>query len=100
MILFVLKGHRKMTYLFSYILLVNGFGILLMRTDKWKARKNEWRIPESRLWITAFLGGAIGIYIGMKHYRHKTKHNQFKYGVPFVCIMNVLLYKLLSDIFL
>ncbi|RBW71637.1 DUF1294 domain-containing protein [Bacillus taeanensis] len=81
-----------------YFLILNSFSFLLMRADKYKARKNEWRIPESRLWFAAFMGGAFGIYVGMKYYRHKTKHHLFKYGVPFVCIMNLLLYKLLTDL--
>lgn len=32
-----------------YLLIVNAIGFLLMTVDKYKAKKNLWRIPESTL---------------------------------------------------
>lgn len=48
-----------------------------MYIDKKKAIKHEWRIKEKTLFILALLGGFIGSYIGMKTFRHKTKHKIF-----------------------
>ena len=45
--------------------------------DKVKAKRGAWRIPEKVLLALGFFGGAIGAIIGMKLFRHKTKHGYF-----------------------
>lgn len=42
-------------------------------TDKIKAKKHTWRIPEKVLLALSFFGGAIGGYLAMHIVRHKTK---------------------------
>ena len=69
------------------IIIMNAIGFFIMGADKKRAKKNLYRISESTLWNVAFLGGAIGATAGMKHYRHKTKHAQFKYGLPLLAII-------------
>ena len=49
----------------------------LYATDKKRAKKGEWRIPEKALLGFSFLGGALGGYTAMKAARHKTKHWYF-----------------------
>lgn len=73
--------------LLGIIVVMNLAGFFIMGADKKRARKNLYRISESMLWNIALLGGAIGAAAGMKHYRHKTKHTQFKYGLPFLAVM-------------
>lgn len=63
-----------------------------MGADKKRARRGEWRIKEATLWWLAVLGGAIGGLIGMRTYRHKTKHTSFKYGFPVIAIIQLLLF--------
>lgn len=46
-------------------------------SDKRKAKKGKWRIPEATLLGLSFLGGAVGGYCAMLHVRHKTKHWYF-----------------------
>ena len=46
--------------LILYLLLINAVAFLLMLIDKWKAKKNLWRISEATLMSTAILGGGIG----------------------------------------
>lgn len=45
--------------------------------DKRAAKRGKRRISERRILITAFLGGAAGLLLGMKYFRHKTKHWYF-----------------------
>ena len=75
-----------MNELFRTVLLwlaaINAAGFLLMGVDKWKARRGAWRIPEKTLFLTALLGGAAGTIAGMRCFRHKTRHWQFRYGLP------------------
>ena len=78
-----------------YLLIINAAGFLLMLVDKWKAKKNRWRIRESTLLIVAVLGGSIGSLAGMYLFRHKTQHLKFTLGVPLIlaaqCLVAVVL---------
>ncbi|AXI09651.1 DUF1294 domain-containing protein [Oceanobacillus sp. 143] len=78
--------------LLAYILLVNVIEFFLMRVDKQKAIKGQYRIPERTFWLLALLGGAIGGYAGMKVFRHKTKHRSFTIGMPILIIINIALF--------
>ncbi|HLU20906.1 MAG TPA: DUF1294 domain-containing protein [Bacillaceae bacterium] len=75
-----------------YFIIINIIGIFTMKQDKQRARKRDWRISEKKLWLLAFVGAAPGLTIGMKKYRHKTKHFLFKYGLPTVAILEFLIY--------
>jgi uncharacterized membrane protein YsdA (DUF1294 family) len=77
-----------MELILSLILILNVLGYVLMGVDKKRARNKQWRISEQTLWIIAIFGGAIGVTIGMKHFRHKTKHSQFKIGLPVLAILD------------
>ena len=65
-----------------YLLIINAIAFALMLIDKYKARKNLWRIPEATLMAAALLGGSIGALIGMYTVRHKTRHAKFSIGIP------------------
>lgn len=73
----------------AYIAAVNLLTLFLMRVDKQKAIKNQFRIPERTFFLLSLLGGAIGTYIGMKAFRHKTKHGRFTIGIPILIIVNL-----------
>ena len=61
----------------AFIFLMSLVAFILYGTDKRKAKKAAWRIPEAVLLNFGFFGGAIGAIIGMKAFRHKTKHWYF-----------------------
>ncbi|WP_330391501.1 DUF1294 domain-containing protein [Butyrivibrio sp. YAB3001] len=75
---------------------MNISGFALMGTDKRRARKNAFRIPEATLFSVAILGGSIGSILGMFIFRHKTKHWYFKIGLPVILLLQVLLFVLLA----
>lgn len=74
-----------------YLIAINIATFFVYGIDKWKARRSKWRIPESTLLTLAVLGGSIGAYIGMRTWHHKTMHNKFKYGVPLIINLQVVL---------
>lgn len=76
----------------GYIVLINLIGFIMMGYDKNRAKKGKWRVSEKKIFIFAFIGGALGIYFGMNTFRHKTKHGLFTYGIPLLIIINLVLY--------
>lgn len=74
-----------------YLIAINIATFFVYGIDKWKARRSMWRIPESTLLTLAVLGGSIGAFIGMRTWHHKTMHNKFKYGVPLIINLQVVL---------
>ena len=80
-----------MDFLLFYLLTVNAAGFVSMLADKYKAKKNLWRIPEATLLTIALIGGSIGSLAGMYTVRHKTKHLKFTLGIPLILIGQILL---------
>ena len=71
-----------------YLLLANATGFLVMGLDKLEAVQNDWRIPERWFLIICLAGGALGIFLGMFIFHHKTNKTSFLLFV----IMTLALY--------
>lgn len=82
-----------------YLVIVNIVAFAMMGSDKEKARKGQWRIPEASLFLSAILGGSIGAILGMQVFRHKTKHWYFQLGMPAILILQILLCALFFFLF-
>ena len=74
-----------------YLLLVNLAAFLVMGADKRRAKRGTWRISEKALFLPALLGGALGGVLGMRTFRHKTKHWYFRFGFPLLLVLQALL---------
>lgn len=74
-----------------YLFVANVVTFVIFGIDKHKAIKHEWRIPEGSLMGFAALGGALGALLGMKFYRHKTRHAKFTVGVPLILVIHIFL---------
>ena len=72
-----------------YLVIINIATFFTFGIDKWKAKRAKWRIREAALLTLAVLGGSIGAWLGMKVWRHKTKHKKFKYGIPIILILQI-----------
>ncbi len=64
-------------YYFYYILALSLLTFILYGTDKWRAAHGRWRISEKALLLSSLLGGAVGGFLAMQLFRHKTKHWYF-----------------------
>ena len=80
-----------MKFLLTYLLIVNAAAFFSMLVDKFNARNNLWRIPESSLFLLAAIGGSVGSLIGMYTVRHKTRHWKFILGIPAILIVQIAL---------
>lgn len=72
--------------LLLYLAAVNVLAFVLYGVDKFKARQGRWRISEATLLLTAVLGGALGAWVGMLLWHHKTLHPRFRYGLPLLVL--------------
>lgn len=87
-----------MKALLIYVVGIGAVTFLLFGIDKFRARRNWWRIPESVLLLFAFAGGAVGALLGMLAFRHKTQHAKFVILVPlFIVLHAVLVYFLIKN---
>ena len=89
-------------FVIAYVIIINIIGLFSMLIDKRRAIKNQiavakqlrlykWRIPEKTLFLIAILGGSIGSNIGMRLFRHKTKHWYFVFGMPAILIIQLVI---------
>ncbi len=76
-------------FISAILILINIIGFINVWVDKYRAKKHLWRIPEKNFFILAFIGACPGIYIGLKLFRHKTKHRNFMLGIPLIFIIQV-----------
>ncbi|MDD3653141.1 MAG: DUF1294 domain-containing protein [Desulfotomaculaceae bacterium] len=75
------------------LILINLCGVVIMGYDKFLSKHpGARRVPEKNLFLNALVGGAIGVYLGMYIFRHKTKHWLFKIGIPIIILVQVVLY--------
>lgn len=79
-------------YLIYYLIFINIISFLSMFIDKKKAIKRKWRIKETTLFSLSFIGGSLGVLLGIYSFRHKTKHIKFTLGIPLILIVQVLLF--------
>ena len=75
----------------AWFLLWSLVAFIAMGTDKRRARRGLWRVPEATLFLFALLGGALGATLGMHICHHKTKHWHFRWGLPLILLAQVAL---------
>lgn len=79
-----------------WLLVVNLGTFLVFGLDKWKAkrkvkRESVRRVPEKTLFLLAALGGSVGALLGMRVWHHKTLHRTFRFGIPAILILQLVL---------
>ena len=72
-----------------YMVIMSVIGFVSMGIDKKRAINKKWRTPEKTLFIIAFLGGAAGSVLGMRIFKHKTKHMKFVIFMPLFLALQI-----------
>lgn len=75
----------------SIFIITNLIPFLMMAYDKRISRRGgeTERIPEGLLFFMAAAFGAIGVYLGMLAFRHKTRKWYFLLGIPLLILENI-----------
>ena len=74
-----------------YLIGINLLTFIVYGIDKYKAKRFKWRISETSLLLLAVAGGSGGALMGMRVWHHKTMHKKFKYGIPAILIIQLVL---------
>ena len=79
-----------------YLLVMNLVTFLVFGLDKWKAKRKEKkesvrRVPEKTLFLLSALGGSVGALLGMRVWHHKTLHKSFRFGIPVILLLQILI---------
>lgn len=94
-VLFFVVGN-PWALLLLYLLLINLVTFLVFGLDKWKAKRKEKkdsvrRVPEKTLFLLSALGGSVGALLGMKVFHHKTLHKSFRFGIPAILVLQIVI---------
>lgn len=73
-----------------YLAALNMLTFLVYGWDKLCAkREGARRVPEKTLLFLAVIGGSVGAILGMNFFHHKTKHAQFRFGLPLILALQI-----------
>lgn len=83
-------------WVLAWLLVINLVTFFIFGLDKWKAQRKEHkdsvrRIPEKTLFLLSILGGSVGALLGMKVWHHKTLHKTFRFGIPAILILQIVI---------
>ncbi len=87
---------RPWALLLGWLVLINLVTFFVFGFDKLQAKRKEKkesirRVPEKTLLILSAIGGSVGALIGMRVWRHKTLHKKFRFGVPLILALQIIL---------
>ena len=83
--------QEKILMAVAYLAAVNVITFALFAYDKYCAKNNKWRVSEFALLFWAAIGGSLGAGAAMEICHHKTLHLKFKFGVPILFFLQIIL---------
>lgn len=85
------KLFDKYKILLVYLIIINLTTFTIFSLDKIKAISGKWRYKIVTLLGLCFIGGSIGGLLSMYIFRHKTNVNYFKWGIPMIIVMQIVI---------
>ena len=76
-------------FIVIYLLIINIIGFFVMGSDKKRARRRAYRIPEFTIFSIALILGSAGTLLGMLFFKHKTKKPLFFFGLPVLLMLQL-----------
>ena len=74
--------------IFVYLAVINIAAFIMYGIDKKRAAAGRWRISEATLLGIALIGGSVGALVGMRCFRHKTRHWKLRILVPLFLLLH------------
>ena len=68
-----------------------AFGVDKLKAKRRETRETIRRVPERTLFLLAALGGSAGALLGMRVWHHKTLHKTFRFGIPAILALQILI---------
>ena len=68
-----------------------AFGIDKCKAKRKASHESTRRVPERTLFLLAALGGSAGALLGMRAFHHKTLHKTFRFGIPAILALQILI---------
>lgn len=90
--------NTNILILVSVYSVMNMAAFIYMGMDKAQAINKGRRIPEARLLFLSICFCALGVWLGMSFFRHKTRKAYFVLGVPLALVENVALIYLIYSL--
>ena len=78
-------------FLISYFFLMNIVTFVTFGIDKNLSKHNQLRVPDSTLLLLSALGGALGGFLAMYIFRHKTQKAKFFLVVPMLLVLHIVI---------
>ena len=81
--------HRSNAFQYTliWVICLSILLFFMMGADKHRAKRKKFRVSEAALFLLALLGGALGGWVGMYVFRHKTRHWYFKLFFPIITVL-------------
>lgn len=77
----------SLDWMAAWLMAANLVAFAVTLWDKNRARRREWRVSESVLWLVSVLGGSLVMFLTMQLIRHKTRHLHFMLGLPLLVLL-------------
>lgn len=91
-IVVLLSQYPTVWIIAGYLIAINFLALFIMWWDKRRARNEGWRVSEATLLAFGFIGGAIGLILGMFRFRHKTRKMIFQFFMVIDLFVSLFFY--------
>jgi uncharacterized membrane protein YsdA (DUF1294 family) len=80
-----------------YYIIITLITFLVWGFDKFRAKFQQWRVPEKTLFGLIILGGGAGALLGISVFRHKTRKPEFKiFAITSIIVHTLIFFYLLQ----
>lgn len=80
----------------AYFCLISLIAVLTAVSDKRRAERHRYRVPERTLLLISALGGSAAMFLTLLAIRHKTRRKKFMIGIPAILFAQISVFFFLA----